>query len=151
MSEQGRKASWESSSLTTTATPKIATRLRIRPGDQVMCTQYECTADRQPVQLATSWEPLAITEGTDILFPERGPYAGLGVRNRMAAVGITGLTARELVGARPASSDEAEALGCPPSSAVLSIERTYVDIGGRPVETADLVIRADRWRLAYEA
>lgn len=146
---KGMKPNWEASSLTASASPRIAARLGIAPGEPVMCTEYEYTADRQPVQLATSWEPLAVTEGTDVLFPERGPYSGRGVRTRMAVLGITGLTARESIGARPATSDEAEALGCPPGSPVITVERTYVAPDGRAVETADLVIRSDRWRLAY--
>ncbi|UGY94340.1 GntR family transcriptional regulator [Streptomyces gobiensis] len=140
---------WEANSANTVAPPRIAERLAIEPGDPVMCTQYEYLADRRPLQLATSWEPLAITDGTDVVFPERGPYARRGVRGRFAAIGIQVVRAAELVGSRPATSPESEALGCSPGQCVTVIERTHFDSLDRPVETSDIVVRADRWRLEY--
>ncbi|MDB1089241.1 GntR family transcriptional regulator [Streptomyces sp. ACA25] len=149
--EEGREPHlvWEATSTTTVAPPGIADRLRIRPGDPVMCTQYEYLADRQPLQLATSWEPLALTEGTDVVHPERGPYGRRGVRGRFAAIGIRVVVAKEVVASRPATSPEAEALGCCPGQCVTSVERTHYDERDRPVETSDTVIRGDRWRLEY--
>ncbi|WP_326687155.1 MULTISPECIES: GntR family transcriptional regulator [unclassified Streptomyces] len=150
--EPGTEASavvWEATSSTARAPERIAERLGIGPGDPVMCTQYEYLADRRPVQLATSWEPLAITEGTDVMCPERGPYARRGVRGRLAAIGIRVVRAVELVGARPATSPEAETLGCSPGQCVTAVERTHYDEDGRAVETSDIVVRADRWRLEY--
>jgi hypothetical protein len=35
-----------------------------------MRTRYTFLADGEPVTLPTSWEPLALTEGTPIMFPE---------------------------------------------------------------------------------
>ncbi|GEB52607.1 MULTISPECIES: GntR family transcriptional regulator [Streptomyces] len=140
---------WEAVSNAAHAPDRIAERLRIAPGDPVMCTHYEYLADRRPVQLATSWEPLAITEGTDVVHPERGPYARRGVRGRLAAIGIRVVRAAELVGARPATSPEAETLGCSPGQCVTAVERTHYDEDERPVETSDIVVRADRWRLEY--
>ncbi|GGX62892.1 GntR family transcriptional regulator [Streptomyces hiroshimensis] len=141
---------WEASSTETAAPERIAERLQIGAGTRVLCTQYEYLANRHPVQLATSWEPLAITEGTDVALPERGPYARRGVRGRLAAIGIRVVRARELVGSRPASTPEAEALGCAAGSCVTVIERTHFDGDGRAVETSDIVVRADRWRVEYD-
>ncbi|MFC5719239.1 GntR family transcriptional regulator [Streptomyces gamaensis] len=141
---------WEASSSEGAAPQRIAERLRIAPGERVLCTHYEYLANRHPVQLATSWEPLAITEGTDVALPERGPYARRGVRGRLAAIGIRVVRAQELVGARPATTPEAEALGCAAGSCVTVIERTHFDGDGRAVETSDIVVRADRWRLEYD-
>jgi GntR family transcriptional regulator len=140
---------WEATSTTTIAPPGIAERLAVRPGERVMCTQYEYLADHRPLQLATSWEPLALTEGTDVVFPERGPYARRGVRGRFAAIGIRVVLARETVGSRPATSPEAEALGCSPGQCVTAVERTHYDADHRPVETSDTVVPGDRWRLEY--
>ncbi|MFF7729470.1 GntR family transcriptional regulator [Streptomyces sp. NPDC008001] len=141
---------WEASSTETAAPERIAQRLHIGVGTRVLCTQYEYLANRHPVQLATSWEPLAITEGTDVVLPERGPYARRGVRGRLAAIGIRVVRAQELVGSRPASTPEAEALGCAAGSCVTVIERTHFDGEGRAVETSDIVVRADRWRVEYD-
>ncbi|MDJ1132808.1 GntR family transcriptional regulator [Streptomyces iconiensis] len=147
--ETGSAVVWEATSTTSQAPEKIAVRLGIEPDDPVMCTQYEYLADRRPVQLATSWEPLEITEGTDVMCPERGPYARRGVRGRLAAIGIRVVRAVELVGARPATGPEAETLGCSPGQCVTAVERTHYDEDGRAVETSDIVVRADRWRLEY--
>jgi GntR family transcriptional regulator len=140
---------WEATSTSTVAPPVIAERLASRPGERVMCTQYEYLADRRPLQLATSWEPLALTEGTDVVFPEQGPYARRGVRGRFAAIGIRVVRASEIVSSRPATSPEAEALGCSPGQCVTAVERTYYDADDRPVETSDTVVLGDRWRLEY--
>ncbi|GHF26142.1 GntR family transcriptional regulator [Streptomyces mashuensis] len=146
----GRTAlTWEASSSETAAPAPIAERLGIGPGEPVLCTQYEYLANRHPVQLATSWEPLTITEGTDVVLPERGPYARRGVRGRLAAIGIRVVRARELVGSRPATTPEAEALGCAAGQCVTVVERTHFDGDDRAVETSDIVVRADRWRLEY--
>ncbi|MEV4440878.1 GntR family transcriptional regulator [Streptomyces sp. NPDC049577] len=140
---------WEAFSSETPAPAPIAARLGIGPGDPVLCTQYEYLANRHPVQLATSWEPLTITEGTDVALPERGPYARRGVRGRLAAIGIRVVRAQELVGSRPATTPEAEALGCAAGQCVTVVERTHFDGEDRAVETSDIVVRADRWRLEY--
>ncbi|MFH9426601.1 GntR family transcriptional regulator [Streptomyces sp. NPDC017529] len=149
-SPDGAPLTWEASSSTDAASERVARRLCIVPGTGVVRSVYEYLANRQPVQLATSWEPLAITEGTDVVFPECGPYARRGVRGRMAAIGIRVVRAEERVGSRPASTAEAEALGCSPGQCVTVVERTHFDADGRAVETSDLVVRADRWRLAYD-
>lgn len=141
---------WEAHSTSTVAPPGIARRLALAPGDPVMCTQYEYLADRRPLQLATSWEPLALTEGTDVARPELGPYAHRGVRGRFAAIGIAVVRARERVGSRPATSVEAEALGCSAGQCVTVVERTHYTADDRPVETSDAVLRGDRWHLAYD-
>ncbi|KJY43374.1 GntR family transcriptional regulator [Streptomyces sp. NRRL B-1568] len=140
---------WEASSSELPASAPVARRLGIGPGEPVLCTQYEYLANRHPVQLATSWEPLTITEGTDVALPERGPYARRGVRGRLAAIGIRVVRAQELVGSRPATTPEAEALGCAAGQCVTVVERTHFDGDDRAVETSDIVVRADRWRLEY--
>lgn len=147
--EQVSALDWEATSAPAEVPAGVAERLRLDPGDRVMRTEYEYLADRRPVQLATSWEPLELTEGTDVVFPELGPYARRGVRGRFAAIGIRVVRAAELVGARPATTPEAESLGCSPGQCVTVVERTHYDERERPVETSDIVVRADRWRLEY--
>lgn len=140
---------WDAGSSSTVAPPRIAARLGVETGAPVMCTRYEFTANRRPLQLCTSWEPLAVTADTDVVHPERGPYARRGVRGRFAAIGVQVVRAAELVGARPATTPEAGALGCAAGQCVTVVERTHFDADDRPVETSDLVIRADQWRLEY--
>lgn len=140
---------WDAVSTATVAPPRIATRLAVAPGERVMCTRYEYLADPHPLQLATSWEPLALTEGTDIVCPEQGPHARRGVPGRFAAIGIRVAHARERVASRPATGPEAETLGCSPGQCVTVVERTHYTVDGRPTETSDTVVRGDRWQLEY--
>ncbi|MGK4583516.1 GntR family transcriptional regulator [Kitasatospora sp. HPMI-4] len=146
---RGVEPSWSSSSQKTYATASLATRLGIAAGDPIMQTQYVFRADGEPVQLSTSWEALAITERTDITLPELGPLAGHGVVVRMAGIGITVTRVTEDVTARPVLEAEAGQLGIPLGSTVLAIERTHW-AGELAVETADIVLSADHFRLSYE-
>jgi DNA-binding GntR family transcriptional regulator len=82
------------------------------------------------------------------MLPEEGPLAGRGVVERMAAIDVTVDNLIEEVGARPGLAEENLALGGVPGHAVMVISRTYF-AGGQPVETADIVIPADRYRVAY--
>ncbi|MEU9833511.1 UTRA domain-containing protein [Streptosporangium sp. NPDC048047] len=114
----------------------------------VMHTHYVFAADDQPWMLSDSYEPLNLTKGTVIAFPEDGPFAGHGVTHRMAEIGIAVDDWVEDVGARPASPHEAKELGIAAGSIVLTVERTYL-AEGRPVEIADMVVPAETSRLGY--
>ncbi|MFX4292390.1 GntR family transcriptional regulator [Streptomyces bohaiensis] len=148
-SEEGPQLAWEATSTTGSAPPLIAERLSLGTGAPVVRTEYEFLADRRPLQLSVSWEPLTLTGGTDVERPDSGPYARCGVPGRFAAIGIRVVRAREAVGSRPASPAEAEALGCSPGQSLTVVERTHYDDRRRPVETSDTVVRGDRWRLEY--
>jgi GntR family transcriptional regulator len=43
--------------------------------------------------------------------------------------------------------DEASALGLAAGTAALLVERTRLDVGGRPAQASNLVLPADRWRV----
>src|SRR5436309_1092598 len=72
----GRRPRWEHTSERTTALPDVALRLAIQPGDPVLLTRYRFLADDLPIQLSTSWEPLAVTGGTPVALPENGAAVG---------------------------------------------------------------------------
>jgi GntR family transcriptional regulator len=148
--EQGAVGTWRHDSTTEQASETVAARLGIEPGDAVMHTSYTYLADDQPVQLAESWEPLAVTGQSLVALPEVGPYAGVGVAARMRVLGIEVGDPVERVRARMATRAEAQALSMAPTGPVLAIERTYYDQAtGRAVETADIVLRGDRWVAVY--
>jgi DNA-binding GntR family transcriptional regulator len=147
MVAQGRAGDWQSSSEVVTASRAIAERLGLAEGDPVMRTHYTFLADGLPVMSSTSWEPLALTGETSIMFPEDGPMAGRGVVERMAAAGIPVTHAQEIVTSRPLIAAEADELETPPGTLALIIRRTYS--GDVPVETADIVVPVDRYELAY--
>ncbi|MGX1091473.1 DNA-binding GntR family transcriptional regulator [Streptomyces albogriseolus] len=142
------RGTWESSSEQTGASASIAQRLGIDPGDRVMRTKYLFREAGEPMMLSTSWEPLALTGRTPVMLPEEGPLGGMGVVERMRAIDVIVDNVTEEVGARPGLAEELVLLGGVPGHVVLVIQRTYF-ASGRPVETADVVIPADRYRAAY--
>lgn len=145
----GMTPRWDHDSSRDHATPAIARRLGIQPGDPVMRTRYRYFADDEPIQLADSFEPLTVTEGTPVELPEDG--AAVGVVARMDLIGMSPTRYVEEVIDRSATPDEAEALGLDPrgSLSVLAIERTYY-AGDIAVETCDIVFPARRYRVIYE-
>jgi DNA-binding GntR family transcriptional regulator len=146
--EVGVRGTWESSSEQEGALPEIAARLGIETGDRVMRTRYLFRESGEPMMLSTSWEPLAVTGRTPVMLPEEGPLRGCGVVERMAAIDIVVDNVLEEVAARPGLAEELLALGGVPGHGVMVLERTYY-ASGRAVETADLVVPADRFRIAY--
>jgi DNA-binding GntR family transcriptional regulator len=143
------RLAWEYHSERVSAPAAVAARLGLEPGDdRVMCTRYLLTADSSPVQVATSYEPLAITAGTPVLLPEQGRYAGRGVVARMAAIGVQVDQVVEEITVRPSLPAEASALGIGAGTPVLVIERAHL-AGGLAAEVCDIVIPADRYRLRY--
>ena len=144
-----RRLSWEHQTEHMIPPPHVARRLGLDPGvDWVTSTRYLLTADSEPVQLATSYEPERITAGTPVAVPEQGPLAGRGVIERMASIGIVVDEISEEVSVRPSLVAESAALGMPAGAPVLLIERAHL-ASGRAVETGEIVIAADRFRLRY--
>lgn len=139
---------WEAKSEPVEADSIVAKRLRIEEGDRVMRTHYVFRSENEPVMLSTSWEPLAVTARTPVMLPEEGPVGGKGVVERMAAIDIVVDNVIEELTARPCLADEAAQLGGVAGHVVLVISRTYF-ASDRPVETADVVVPADRYRVAY--
>lgn len=148
----GFHGSWEvDSDAHVPAPPAIAARLAIGEGEPCVRTTYEAlSADRRPAMLCTSWEPMAVTAGTPVLLPESGPLAGRGVTARMAHIGVT--VSRIIETPRPVrlDRDQAHLLGTSIGVLATRIERTHYDVGGRPVETADVLAPADRWDIIYD-
>jgi DNA-binding GntR family transcriptional regulator len=139
---------WESGSEQTGAPPAVAERLGIASGERVMRTRYVFRESGEPMMLSTSWEPLAVTGRTPVMLPEEGPLGGCGVVERMAAIDVVVDNVVEEVGARPGLAEELLALGGVPGHVVMVLVRTYY-ASGRAVETADIVVPADRYRIAY--
>ncbi|THA47216.1 GntR family transcriptional regulator [Streptomyces sp. A1136] len=151
MQALGKQGNWESRTEAKVPAPaEIAARLGIAEGGLCVRTVYEFLADGRPVQLSTSWEPYELTAGTLVVLPEGGPHAGVGVVNRMAAIGITVSHAVEQPEPRQATAEEASLLGIQKAALVTHIRRTYYSDQGQPVETADIVIPAALCEIVYE-
>ncbi|KJY20324.1 GntR family transcriptional regulator [Streptomyces sp. NRRL S-104] len=133
MQALGKQGNWESRTEAKVPAPAgIAARLGLAEGELCVRTVYELTA------------------GTLVVLPEGGPHAGVGVVNRMAAIGITVSHAVEQPEPRQATAEEASLLGIQKSALVTHIRRTYYSDQGQPVETADIVIPAALCEIVYE-
>jgi DNA-binding GntR family transcriptional regulator len=149
MAAAGMPGTWESSTERVPMTPAIAARLGAAPDAPAMRTVYTFLGDGRPVMLSASWEPAELTSGTAIMFSEEGPHAGKGVVERMAVIGQRITHAEETVAARPALASEAERLDMRPGGTVITIARIY-RTDKRAVETADIVLPAERYAVAYD-
>jgi DNA-binding GntR family transcriptional regulator len=144
----GARGTWESTSEQETAGVEVAARLGVPVGARVMRTRYVFRDGGEAMMLSTSWEPLEVTGRTPVMLPEEGPLGGCGVVERMAAIDIVVDNVSEEVGARPGLAEELLTLGGVPGHVVMVVTRTYY-ASGRAVETADLVVPADRFTFAY--
>jgi DNA-binding GntR family transcriptional regulator len=143
----GQRSDWEYTSEEQAASAEIAQRLRIEFGAPVMRTGYRFFANSEPIQLSTSWEPLALTRDTPVMYPEDGEI--IGVIARMDHIGQHVDSVVERVTARAAYPDEATALQLPQQGAyILLIQRTHY-VGSEPVETCDIIFPGDRYELTY--
>lgn len=104
------------------ATSDLAERLQVAPRSRLRWERIECLdPDLRPSHLVTSWWA--------------GTRASTWARS-VADAGLHALTAAE--GAQ---------LGLAPGIPAWLVQRTRYSATGRPVETADLVLPADRWRV----
>lgn len=142
------RGTWEGRSERQSASEAVAERLGVTLGEPVMRTHYVFRTGSEPVMLSTSWEPLRFTARTPVMLPEEGPLAGRGVVERMAAIDVIVDNVAEEIAARPALASEAKVLGGLPGHPVVVISRTF-RAACLPVETADVVVPADRFRIAY--
>lgn len=105
-----------------TANPDLADRLQVAPGRRIRWERVECLdPDLRPSHLITTWWA--------------GRRAVTWVRS-MADAGLHHLTA-----------EEAAITGLARGVPAWLVQRTRYDAAGRAIETADLVLPADRWRV----
>ncbi len=128
------------------ASPDAAGRLGVEPGDEVLVRSRRYVADGQPLELATSYLPLAIAEGTPITEKNPGP-GGIYARLEEAGHRLDHFT--EEVTARMPTPEEARALRMGDGVPVIALVRTAFDESGAAVEVCDTVMAADRYVLSY--
>jgi DNA-binding GntR family transcriptional regulator len=148
---EGKRSAWDSETARTRADEVVAERLGISAGDHVMRTRYLFTANGEPVMMSTSWEPFALVGGTAIEEPEANPgepTAPRGVLARMDSIGFRADRVVEMVHARIASANERRVLDIAEDIWVQNVDRTYW-ARETAIETATIVIPADRYRLEY--
>ncbi|WP_431900819.1 GntR family transcriptional regulator [Amycolatopsis thermoflava] len=128
---------------TEVATPRIAKRLGIEPGQEVSVVRYIWHVQGQPVQWSMQWEPLTLTRGTAIEKPADGTKGSPSVAERFRSIGIQVDRITEKSWPRMPSIEDSKILRMGPGVPVVEIERTHW-ADALAVETADIVIRGDR-------
>jgi GntR family transcriptional regulator len=131
----------------TKAPDEVAVWLQLAIGADVLVRRRRYLADGEPMELATSYIPWELAEGTRMVEANTGPG---GVYARLEERGHELKRFSEEVAARMPTSDEVRALVLEPGVPVIRVVRVAYDTGERPVEACDTVMAADRYVLSYE-
>jgi GntR family transcriptional regulator len=126
------------------ASAEVAAALGIAEGGAVhRVERLRLTHDR-PVAALCNYIP----EG--LLDVDTARLESTGLYRMMRAVGITLHSARQSVGARSATAEEAERLDEPAGAALLTMQRTAYDDTGRPVEYGTHIYRSSRYAFEFQ-
>lgn len=124
----------------------MADRLGLEQAERTVVRRHLLSLAGEPLQLADSYFPLAVAQGTPIEAPtklERGVHAelqlGLGYKLDRFVEELT---------FRMPTPDEARRLGL--SEGVVRLLRTLYDKTGRALEVSDFLLAGDRHVLVYE-
>lgn len=124
----------------------VAEVLGCPPGESVLTRRRRMYASDIPVQLATSWLPLDIAAGTQLMEVDTGPG---GSYSRLADLGHGPAEFTERVTLRLPSDGERQWLRMDVEQRVYAIRRVARDSGGRAVEVTDTTLPAHQWELVY--
>jgi GntR family transcriptional regulator len=145
---EGRRPEVEVLAVGPTEAPvEIAERLGVEPGGKVLRRHRRYLDGGQPMEVATSFIPWDLAEGTAMVEENPGPG---GIYARIEERGHELGRFTEDVTARMPTADEARTLQLPFGTPVLHLVRTAYDTGDRPVEVCETVMAADRYVLNYE-
>jgi len=137
---------------TASAPSAVANRLGVDGGSEVVVRRRTMFLDGQPVQLADSYYPRDLVEGSPITRPGRLPG---GTQAALERLGVRFKDAEDEVRARVATPDEAARLHLATGAVVFDLLRTTFDANDRPVEVQHAILTADRhilsWRLPVTA
>ena len=123
----------------TAASHDVAEALAIEQGSPVRHVVRLRSALEQPIALMTNWLSAQIPGMTDESLRAAGMY------QIMRAAGITLHAARQTIGARKATAEEARQLDEPRGAALLTMQRLTYDDDGRVVEFGTHLYAATRY------
>jgi GntR family transcriptional regulator len=129
-----------------TAPQRVAEQLKLRKQSKVVCRDRRYLIYDIPVELATTYVPLAIARGTLITSQDTGPG---GVYARIEEAGHRLGSFTEEVGARMPTPVERRRLSLPEGTPVITVMRIAYDVDSRPVEMTDTVKSAPSYVLEY--
>lgn len=124
----------------------VATRLGLAQDAKVLIRRRRYFSDEHPTELATSYVPWSLAEGTQMTQENPGPG---GIYARMEEAGYSLTHFREEVSARMPTPEEAKALLLAQGMPVMTLVRTAYAEGETPVEVCDTVMTADLYLLDY--
>jgi DNA-binding GntR family transcriptional regulator len=119
------------------ASAKDAERLGVDKGSNVLHVRRVRYADNVPVSVMENWLPADFSDFSSSDLEKHGLYQML--RSR----GVNLRVAKQRIGARKASAEEAQLLGIEKSSALLTMDRTAYDNSGRAIEYGHHCYRPD--------
>jgi GntR family transcriptional regulator len=125
---------------------EIVKRLQLEPGEQALIRRRRMYANDEPMQLATSYIPWSLAEGTPMAERDTGPG---GIYSRLTDIGHGPVRFTEDVSTRMPTPEEAEFLRLTPPQPVFFLVRVAFDANDRPVETCEHIMSGDRWQLSY--
>ena len=129
------------------APPDVAARLGLDAGAAVLIRHRRYLADGEPLELATSYVPWGLANGTAMTHKNSGPG---GIYARIEELGHRLDHFTEDVSARMPTPNETRSLRLGPGVPVFHLVRTAYDTDNQPVEVCDTVMAADRYILDYE-
>ncbi|MEV4047457.1 UTRA domain-containing protein, partial [Streptomyces sp. NPDC049744] len=123
---------------------EVAAALGVAEGTEVAVLERLRLTHGQPVAMLCNHLPAGLLELDDARLESTGLY------RMMRSGGITLHSARQTVGARIASREEAGLLGEQEGAALLTMRRIAYDDTGRPVEYGTHVYRASRYAFDFQ-
>ncbi|MET8944980.1 GntR family transcriptional regulator [Streptomyces sp. NPDC004542] len=126
------------------AAADVAAALGLPEGGEVTVLERLRFTHGSPVAVLSHHLPADLLELDDARLESTGLYRTL------RSAGVTLHSARQTVGARPATAGEAARLDEREGAALLTMERTAYDDAGRPVEYGTHVYRASRYAFDFQ-
>ncbi|MFF4018566.1 GntR family transcriptional regulator [Streptomyces sp. NPDC001843] len=126
------------------ASADVAAALGMAQGEEVTVLERLRYTHGRPVASLCNYLPAALIELDDARLESTGLY------RMMRSAGITLHGARQTVGARGATAEEAAGLQEKEGAALLTMRRTAYDDAGRPVEYGTHIYRASRYTFDFQ-
>ncbi|PRX95429.1 GntR family transcriptional regulator [Allonocardiopsis opalescens] len=121
------------------APDSISVELNLRPGDTVVRLKRLRWAADEPLAIMHNWLPAELCPFSAQRLSELGLYPLL------RSSGVNMRVAKQRIGARAATAEEARLLGVKRGAAVLTMTRTAFDDSGDAVEFGDHIYRSDSY------
>ncbi|MFC5719213.1 GntR family transcriptional regulator [Streptomyces gamaensis] len=126
------------------ASARVAAALGVAEGGEVVLIERLRLAHGEPMAHLRNHLPAGLLDLDAAKLAETGLY------RLFRAAGITLHSARQTIGARAATPEEAERLAEPAGAPLLTMERTTFDDTGRAVEFGSHVYRASRYSFDFQ-